>query len=306
MLIINPTQMLRRGLRLIGIRDATQRGRNYQTNVEYFKDHFGKHPLHLCRVWRDLQTTNNPDAHMDATEKYAFLGFLAALNFLKCYQKTKNRVTVFKVNFVLHEKLIRQLSWRFVRRIAALKNEKIVWPDDNEWDTINIVSVDGTHARTNEPRDPDMKRNKIWYSHKDDHPGLGYEIALDLWRNRIVHSKTSGEPASVGDLVLFRQELMGKIPAGKRVIADRGYICAEHRDVLSTPNHLDSDQVKEFKRRARARHETINARMKAFKCLDVRFRHRLHKHQWCFDAVLVLTQYAIEDTGPHGEPLFDI
>ena len=63
--IISPEQMLRRGLRAVGCENYKQNRRLDKTNVGSFKSVYGKHPLHLCRVWRDLQTTDIPEARME-------------------------------------------------------------------------------------------------------------------------------------------------------------------------------------------------------------------------------------------------
>ena len=297
--LINPEQMLRRGLRSVGLDDQDQQRLSKETKVRKFKALFGKHPLHCCRAWRDLQTTTIPGGCIDPYDTNAFVGFLAANNFLKCYASSDDvRATLFKMN----EKTIRDLTWYYVDKLAKLRNIKIKFPEDHEWETIYIASTDGTHARANEPRDPNVRKNPKWYSHKDETAGLNYEVALHLWKQQVIHAKT-WDPASVHDLTAFRMELLNKIPQGKLVIADRGYISKDLSHVLATPSPLDSAEVKQFKKEARARHENFNKRLKDYSVLSGKFRHGVHKHQMCFDAVLVMCQYAIEDTGLEGEPL---
>ena len=159
-----------------------------------------------------------------------------------------------------------RLKWVYVRKIASLKPVKIVWPD--HFDETFIASVDGTHVRTTEPRDPNMRKNPENYSHKFHMPGRNFEIVLDLWRNRCILAKVS-DPSSKNDLSVYRQQLKALIPDGKRVIADKGYISTRDGDhlKLSTPNPLDSEEVKDFKARARARHENFNKLLKIYKCL---------------------------------------
>ena len=60
--------------------------------------------------------------------------------------------------------------------------------------------------------------------------------------------------------------------------------------------------VKSFKRRARARHETFNGRLKNFKILAERFRHGVPKHKAVFEAICVIVQYDMEN----GHPMFDV
>ncbi|KAL3893312.1 MAG: hypothetical protein SGARI_008246, partial [Bacillariaceae sp.] len=234
-----------------------------------------------------------------AWTKDAFEGFMMANNFLRTYTTTAIQAALFNG---ADRARIGRLKWIYVRKIASLKPIKIVWPAD--FDETFIASVDGTHAQTNEPRDPDMRKNPKNYSHKFHMPGRNFEIVLDLWRNRCILAKV-GDQGSVHDLTVFRMELTNLIPAGKRVIADRGYISSlndEHLK-LSTPNPLDSAELKEFKSKGRARHERFNGLLKIYKVLNDRFKEGIDKLQLCFDAVLVITQYAIEDTSPVGQNL---
>jgi hypothetical protein len=94
------------------------------------------------------------------------------------------------------------------------------------------------------------------------------------------------------------------VAQGKQAIADSGYSGVRGGGV-STPNRLDTAEVKEFKRRARARHENFNGRIKNFGILSQTFRHkinRVEKHQTAFEAVCVIVQYQLEN----GSPLFEI
>jgi hypothetical protein len=175
---------------------------------------------------------------------------------------------------------------------------KIVWGNFDE-DEIFVISVDGVHCRTAECRKHPSRK---WYSHKFAGPGLAYELGIAIRRNQLVWMR-GPFMASTHDITIFREEggLMSKIPAGKRVIGDSGYK-GESETVVAVRNPLDTYAVKKFKNRARARHENFNARIKIFKILDERFRHGLEKHQVVFEAVCVITQYALENCSP----LFDV
>ena len=138
--IVSPQQMLRRGLRYNNIEDYKQQRRLTKTNVFDFKSNFGKHPLHLCRQWRDLQTTNIPEAHMteaEAQDKNALRGFLMAHNFLKTYNTLSDRASKFQGE---DKYLVRDLTWKFVSWIAAVKEMKIVWP--TTWTETFVGTVD--------------------------------------------------------------------------------------------------------------------------------------------------------------------
>ena len=83
--------------------------------------------------------------------------------------------------------------------------------------------------------------------------------------------------------------------------ADDGYI-GECPRYIECENHVTFRQDKAvMQKHIRLRHETINSRLKNWRCLDERFRHGIINHLSCVRAVAVLTQLAIES----GEGLFD-
>eukprot|EP00957_Ditylum_brightwellii_P126282 9627684-Ditylum_brightwellii.AAC.1 len=101
-------------------------------------------------------------------------------------------------------------------------------------------------------------------------PGLAYEIALPIYCDKICW--VSGPfPAGQNDVHIFQRPngLMSKIPDNKHVIADEGYVVVPTK--ASTRNPFDSDELKDFKRRTKARQETINKRLKSFGILSQTF-----------------------------------
>jgi len=93
------------------------------------------------------------------------------------------------------------------------------------------------------------------------------------------------------------------MPDGKRGIADEG--CRGDPNKLSTRNAFDSKELKEFKNRVKARHETFNSRLKAFAILCGSFRStdkRLEKHKAAFEACCVIVQHEMDN----GNPLFKV
>ena len=295
--IIHPDYILREGLSFLKVPLEEQRTFGRDGLVRLFKSHYGRHPLHLSRVHRDLQVAGLM-SNEEARKKESFHGFMLANNLLRCYEEADNRYTRFNLSF----DEIPELSWDFIARLALLKEWKIRFP--TVWPCKLGASTDGTHCRTNEPRDPDVRRNPVNYSFKHNFAGLNYVIVLSLWTNEIWHA-TSGDPASVHDLTAIREEFLDLVPLGCRIVADKGFTGKTLREkrIFAVENTLDPDHVKKFKGKAKARQEQLNSRLKVYKCLQGRFRHGVEKHKQCFAACLVLEQYAIEDTSPVGEPL---
>jgi hypothetical protein len=178
---------------------------------------------------------------------------------------------------------------------------QITWLFDNQQvEEMFIVSVDGVHCRIWEPR---HMPSSGWYSKKFNKAGLSYELGIAIFHNKLVWIN-GPFPAGQNDKQIFTkpQGLKSKIPPGKRAIGDEGYV--GYPDQITTRNGLDSDEVKMFKKRVKARHETFNSRLKGFGILNQAFRStgpsRLQKHKAAFEACCVIVQYEMDN----GCPLF--
>ena len=188
---------------------------------------------------------------------------------------------------------------------------KIVWPTrwtaghpdfENEGIPVFLLTVDGVHCQIHEPKHPTKSKDSSYYSHKFRRAALNYELGISVYDNALVWLNGPTK-ASEHDLGIFKSPngLKAKIPEGKRVIADRGYKGKEQSAVLSIPNSCDPAGVRKMKSRARARHESFNAKIKNFGVLAACFRHDLNDHKMVFEAVCVICQYQMEN----GSPLFD-
>ena len=103
------------------------------------------------------------------------------------------------------------------------------------------------------------------------------------------------------DITIFRCGLKQKLLRAKeKAQADLGYR-GEPRTVI-IPNEFDREDIKRLKDDVRARHETVNKRLKQFGILKHVFLHDLDKHQPAFEAVAVITQLSIQN----GEPLYQV
>ena len=188
---------------------------------------------------------------------------------------------------------------------------QIVWPTrwtpghadfQNEDIPVFLLTVDGVHCQIHEPMHPTKSKDSSYYSHKFKRSALNYELGVSVYDNALVWLNGPTK-ASEHDITLFRSDngLKTMIPEGKRVIADRGYTSRRETAVLSTPNSSDPAEVRKFKSRARARHESFNAKLKNFKVLAECFRHNIDDHKMVFEAICVICQYQLEN----GSPLFD-
>lgn len=152
------------------------------------------------------------------------------------------------------------------------------------------ISLDGVDFEINEP----IPFNKKWYSFKHNGPGLRYEIGLCLNTSNIVWAHGGVPCGEYSDLKLARDVLIHMLNPNEKIVADRGY-----NDNLFFVTPSNSPQYPRIKR-ILARHETINKRLKQWKCLGSRFRHPLFRHPKCFHAIINITQIMINN----GDPLF--
>jgi DDE superfamily endonuclease len=319
--------ILKKGLEFAGFSADRQKNVKKSTNVDRFRAYYGSNPIVYAQLWEDLQNVAVlPGNWVDLDEEKDITYFFMCLHFLKSYPIETDLAGIFQVC----EKTVRKWVWMYATRFQGLKHHKvhvncdcvcfiesiksyhpllhnqIRWPDSwhvnspNETMDIFLASVDGVHCRISEPRHATLSRDPKFYSHKFNQAALGYEIGVSLFDNNIVWVNGPFE-AGTPDISIFRNGgLKEMVPAGKRIVADNGY--QGERAIISTPNSHDAQELRKFKRRARSRHETINARFKNFRILDSRFRHERNKHSIAFEAVCVICQYQLE----LGSPLFDV
>ena len=145
-----------------------------KTNIQHFKDHFGANPSVAAMIWSNLQTTASEWARMRVLKLDAYLELL---NFLYRYHHECER----EAEFDKSPKTIQKWTWYYLMKIQALKDEKIVFPDVEEFgDDVIVLSVDGTHCLWEEPIHPEFLQDKKAFSHKKKHAGLGYKLGIHL------------------------------------------------------------------------------------------------------------------------------
>ena len=91
--------------------------------------------------------------------------------------------------------------------------------------------------------------------------------------------------AGKNDIGIFRSEqgLESKIPENKYALGDSAY---KSSNKATFKKKIDSKELRDFKNRALARHETFNGRIKNFGSLANRWRHCIKKHKSVMEAVV--------------------
>jgi hypothetical protein len=287
--ILTVDDMLITGLSLGGYTKQRIERAKGSTNIDRYKSLYGSSPRVCAMIWEDFQTTSLPNAHVlprDRKVKW----FLIALHHLKRYPTEFEREAKFDVNIAWS----RDWVWFFIEKIQALKDEKIVWPDNNFGTDVWAISVDGTHCWIEEPQHPIWSQDPKYFSHKYGKAGLNYELGISLSESKLVWMNGPFR-AGLNDVQVFKNEgLKAKLRhCGKMAIGDGGY--GGHPYQCSTiKNHHDSKAIRKFKSRALKRHERFNGLTKAFDCLSGRFRHGEARFKNCFEAVCVICQYQAE------------
>lgn len=256
-----------------------------RTQERRFKEMFGCSPIVVQHIWYDLQGKLSDKVLLDH--------LFWCLFFLRRYPTDGEMSSKFDKD----PDTIRKWVWTIIFGLQELKADKIRFPEEGSV-MVFICSVDGTDCRIEEPRPFSRK----WFSQKFKGPAVKYEVALDVLTGHCIWIAGPFK-GSKNDMTIFREEgLMDMIPEGLLAIVDKGYRGEPLK--ASAPNSLDDDDVREFKKRVRARHETFNARLKSFAILSEKFRHKpvLYKHKACFEAVAVIAQYSLE----LGSPLFTL
>lgn len=289
-------QLLRRGLRVVRVDNDVQQRRGAKHNVEQFRSFFGPHPNQVAECWNDLIVNQA----LVPVARISLLGFFMALNFLRCYHRSEKVRSALFGNIEL--KRARELTWYYIQKIDELYQFKIFWPAT--FSSTFIGSVDGSNKRSTETRHPTLRKDPKRYSWKHHTAGHNVQVVLHCFENKIMDILVSrGGQNDMGNV--NESDLLNKIPDGKRVVVDGGY--TSNLDKFSGYNQFDSETLKEFKKRAKARHETINKRMNDYNALAQTWHHNIAKFPMAVRAVGVLIQYGLEDENPEsGNPLFDV
>jgi hypothetical protein len=141
--------------------------------------------------------------------------------------------------------------WKWICKIAALKEKKIVWDlrlDSRETE-IWCLTVDGTDFRITERKHPQMNMDKGLCSKKFNQAALKYEITMSVFEPKCVWISGPDRGGKQG-MAIFREGLKDKIKPWKKCNANRGYNSSRADEkMLLQPNGCDSKEVNCFKSR---------------------------------------------------------
>ncbi|KAL9183038.1 hypothetical protein ACHAXT_004825 [Thalassiosira profunda] len=267
----------------------SRQGYHRRMSIRRYKAHFGIVPGVCADIWAMI----NPREEISPYAKPVHL--LWGLMLMKVYSTEEVLSGIAGVT----EKTYRKWAWTFIRATSDLSYSVIRLEHRFNDDVGNIIklSVDGTDCRINKPRKGGFDTG--WYSHKFNGPGVRYEVGLNIRTGDICWINGPFKAGTCTDPKIFEEGLNLELAEGELVHADKAY---RHLRRCSTPY----DQAFRYERQqssvVRARHETVNKRLKDFKALSTAFRHPLSKHGDVFRAAGVCVQLSIG----RGSPLFHI
>jgi hypothetical protein len=157
------------------------------------------------------------------------------------------------------------------------------------------MTVDGTDCAIAEPWPWKSSFNRQFYSEKINGAAVKYEVGVCIQTGYIVWVNGPFKAGKWHDIMVYRRNLKGMLHADEMVEADRGY---RGDPTIRDPDTVFSQSDKRAKDLARARHETVNGRLKIFRVLSSVFWHDRNLHQFVFHAVVVITQISFENGSP--------
>lgn len=124
------------------------------------------------------------------------------MHHLKRYATEVEQEAIFDISHMCGQ----DWCWFYIKKIQALKAQKITWPDDNFEDTIWAISVDGTHCWIEEPQHPTLLQNPSFFLHKFAKAGLDYKLGISLTESQLVWMNV---PFKAGTkMLLFLQNMV--------------------------------------------------------------------------------------------------
>ena len=265
---------------IYGARSVQRLAGPSQNDYLTFRETFGTEPIVCVALWNKVNPMNS--IHHDAMPYH----LLWTLYYLFCYPTQRQLASFLGIDI----KTVRVWIWRFIPAIAELTIDMIAWENRYRGQSplpgINVV-IDGTSCPIQEPR---KEFSKGWSAFKfGKKAGVTYEVGQCLATGWIVWTNGPYPAGDFPDKKIFDRELILMLDEGETVLADAGY---SGRDTyITTSNMYETNKVK---KRAKARLEQFNSRLKHYNVLKVPFREEKARHYDVFHAVAVIVQLEIE------------
>ena len=124
---------------------------------------------------------------------------------------------------------------------------------------------------------------------------MRYEVGVAIATGWIVWANGPFPCGSWLDLKIARHGIQHYLNGHKKYIADGGYSYRGQFGVMLTGQNNIEQQMQAV---VRARHETINARLKCWGALANTFRHDLRLHRMVFMSIANVVQVVMEEESP--------
>lgn len=193
------------------------------------------------------------------------------------------------LSFLIYHVLLRNTLNRDMR--SSSTQIDMLWEDRHNGVPPGEKStcVDGTDCPTQEPS-PFSSRH---FSHKFNSAGFRYQVTTSRKGDLIDVDGPHRPGCKYGsEKAIFERGVMSYLDDGEECEGDK-YYRKQIKDIFT--GYLSNEERK-FAARFRARHESLNGRLKRFQILTTKFRAKpaFQKHSMAFRAIAVLCQLEIE------------
>ena len=227
-----PSEIPKIGLKLVRCSEGRTNGAGILSNITRFKKHHGCNPSIAAGIFEDLQVTDLPEARI-GKNKVACSCFPQSLNFLCVCETEEKREPTFDRS----PKTLRKWVWCCVKKVAALRQLKIKWPDDFPHDDEWVISADCTDCLVEEiATHPTLSQDSELFSFKLSGAGCRHECGIDLFCSNVLWVNGPFLPGKCNDNMTFSKfGLKEKLAScGRKALADKMH--NGHPDECSTFN----------------------------------------------------------------------
>ena len=150
--VLTKYEMLNEGLLLANYSEQKIGKCGETTNHCRFINKFGVSPTVMCNIYNDLQCSTAEDMSVNPPQSMRMNGSDENLKWLlrsMIYVKKYPLESDFETEFHLTARYARRQIWNVLEKIQCLKEKKVTWPDDLDFESTWIMTVDGTHVWIN-------------------------------------------------------------------------------------------------------------------------------------------------------------